>query len=140
MLNFAMALACLGFLNWKMMRMNAKVLMVVIAFVALVAATAGAQIKRERLQSATDEQLLREWVKVLSHDEFGGRKPMTPYEDKTVNYLARQLEVMGLEPAFDGSWFQPFEMISVTAKPVGAGFSVTCGATKCSLTINKLFK
>ena len=50
---------------------------------------------------------------------------MTPYEDKTVDYLARQLEGLGLEPAFNGSWFQPFEMIAVTAKPVGGKLTVS---------------
>lgn len=66
-----------------------------------------------------DEQLLRNWIKVIAADEFGGRKPMTPYEEKTVKYLAQQLETLGLEPAFDGSWYQPFDMIAVTAKPLG---------------------
>ena len=105
--------------------MNAKVLVTVIAFVAMGLATAIAQITLEQLRTGSDEQLLREWTKVLASDEFGGRKPMTPYEDKTVEYLARQLEVMGLEPAFNGSWFQPFEMIAVTAKPVGGKLSVS---------------
>ena len=107
------------------MRMNAKVLVTVIAFVAMGLATASAQITQEQLRAGSDEQLLREWTKVLASDEFGGRKPMTPYEDKTVEYLAKQLEVMGLEPAFNGSWFQPFEMIAVTAKPVGGKLSVS---------------
>lgn len=105
--------------------MNAKELVMIIVFVAMGLAIASAQITQEQLQNGSDEQLLREWTRVLSHDEFGGRKPMTPYEDKTVNYLARQLQVMGLEPAFNGSWFQPFEMIAVTAKPVGSGFPVS---------------
>lgn len=68
---------------------------------------------------SNDEQLLRNWIKTIASDDFGGRKPMTPYEDKTVNYLAKELEKLGLEPAFNGSWFQPFEMIAVTAKPQG---------------------
>ena len=63
-----------------------------------------------------DEQMFREWVKTLGSDEFGGRKPMTKYEDMTIGFLAAQMEAMGLEPAFDGSWYQPFEMIAVTAK------------------------
>ena len=107
------------------MRMNAKVLVTVIAFVSMGLATASAQITQEQLRTGSDEQLLREWTKVLASDEFGGRKPMTPYEDKTVDYLANQLEVMGLEPAFDSSWFQPFEMIAVTAKPVGGRLTVS---------------
>ena len=70
-----------------------------------------------------DERMVREWIKTLSSDEFGGTKPMTPYEDITVSYLAGQLQELGLEPAFEGSWFQPFRMIAVTAKPVGGSLS-----------------
>ena len=71
-----------------------------------------------------DEALLRNWIKTIASDDFGGRKPMTRYEELTVNYLAGELEKLGLEPAFDGSWFQPFEMIAVTAKPVDGKFPV----------------
>ncbi len=71
-----------------------------------------------------DEQLLRSWIRTLASDEFGGRKPMTGYETLTINYLAGELNRMGLEPAFDGSWFQPFQMIAVTAKPDGNKLSV----------------
>jgi len=78
----------------------------------------------EKQPRESDEQLLRNWIKTLASDEFGGRKPMTAYEEKTVNYLANQLEELGLEPAFNGSWFQPFEMIAVTAKPQGDKLSV----------------
>lgn len=66
-----------------------------------------------------DEQQLRDWIKTIASDEFGGRKPMTPYEEKTVQYLAKQLQELDLEPAFNGSWYQSFEMIAVTAKPQG---------------------
>ena len=71
-----------------------------------------------------DEQLLRSWIRTIASDEMGGRKPMTEYETRTVNYLAKELEQMGLEPAFDGSWFQPFQLISVTARPEGNRITV----------------
>ena len=71
-----------------------------------------------------DEVLLRSWIRTMASDEFGGRKPMTEYEDKTVTCLAGELEALGLKPAFDGSWYQPFEMIAVTAKPDGGRFIV----------------
>ena len=73
---------------------------------------------------ADDEQLLRQWIRTIASDRFGGRKPMTEYEGVTTSYLAGQLEDLGLEPAFGGSWFQPFQMIAVTAKPVGNKISV----------------
>lgn len=64
-----------------------------------------------------DEALMRGWIKTLAADEFGGRKPMTEYEDLTVKYLSGELNKLGLEPAFDGSWYQPFQLIAVTASP-----------------------
>ena len=71
-----------------------------------------------------DEWMLRKWIHTMASDRFGGRKPMTPYEDITINYLAGQLEELGLEPAFDGSWFQPFQMLSVTSRPEGNRINV----------------
>ena len=79
-----------------------------------------------------DVQMMREWIKALASDDFGGRKPMTEYEGLTINYLADQLKGLGLEPAFDGSWFQPFEMVAVTARPVGGALTVK-GKKKASL-------
>ena len=90
--------------------------------------TAGAQSAAQ----AADEMQMREWIKTLASDEFGGRKPMTQYEDITVEYLADQLKGLGLEPAFGGSWFQPFRMIAVTAKPVGGALTAK-GKKKATL-------
>ena len=64
-----------------------------------------------------DEALLRDWIRTVSSDDFGGRKPMTGYEEMTIGYLAGEMEKLGLQPAFDGSWYQPFRMISVTSRP-----------------------
>ena len=89
---------------------------------------AGAQSAAQQ----ADEMQVREWIKTLASDEFGGRKPMTQYEDITVEYLADQLKGLGLEPAFGGSWFQPFRMIAVTAKPVGGALTAK-GKKKATL-------
>ncbi|MBQ6762875.1 MAG: M28 family peptidase [Bacteroidales bacterium] len=79
-----------------------------------------------------DEAILREWIKTISSDAFGGRKPMTPYEDITVDYLERQLAGLGLQPAFGGSWVQPFRMVAVTCRPAG-GKIVAEGPRKVEL-------
>ena len=71
------------------------------------------------LAQEKDETLLRNWIQTLASDEFGGRKPMTSHETLTINYLADELNRMGLEPAFNGSWFQPFQLVAVTAQPDG---------------------
>ena len=83
----------------------------------LLPVNAGAQ--KPQVPVSADEQQLRDWIQTLASDEFGGRKPMTPYEDITVQYLVNELEQLGLKPAFDGKWVQPFQMIAVTCRPAG---------------------
>jgi len=91
---------------------------------ALGAMLLGQNAQAQLLTNQEDEKLLRGWIQTLASDEFGGRKPMTEYEDKTINYLAGELQGLGLEPAFNGSWFQPFQMIAVTAQPIGNQLNV----------------
>ena len=111
-------------------RLTALALACVLFDIAIYAVPQGGEPGRNA--SGSDEALMREWIRTLASDEFGGRKPMTQYEDITVNYLAGQLEELGLEPAFGGSWFQPFRMIAVTAKPVGGSLTAK-GKKKVSL-------
>jgi hypothetical protein len=52
---------------------------------------------RDALASITAEDLLRH-ITVLASDEFEGRAPGTPGEEKTVAYLSKQFARLGLEP------------------------------------------
>ena len=54
----------------------------------------------------------KERIKTLASDEFGGRKPLTEYETKTINYIADEFKKLGLQPANNGSYFQPVKEIS----------------------------
>lgn len=55
---------------------------------------------------------LRRHVEVLASDAFEGRKPGTPGEAKTIQYIASQLAAIGLEPgAAGGSWYQPVRLV-----------------------------
>ncbi len=56
-----------------------------------------------------------EHVRVLASDEFEGRAPGTPGEDKTVEYLKAQFERMGLKPGNGDSYFQTVPMMETTA-------------------------
>lgn len=60
---------------------------------------------------------LEQHVAQLASDEFAGRKPFTPGEEKTVNYLAEQLKAMGLAPGHGDSYFQDVPMVEIEAKP-----------------------
>ena len=93
---------------------------------------AGAQ-QPGRLTVADEEALMRNWIKTLGSDDFGGRKPMTEYEDKTVNYLAEEMRAIGLEPAFDGSYFQKVMTVSTTCDLKDGRIKVR-GKRKATLT------
>ncbi|MDO5442783.1 MAG: M28 family peptidase [Bacteroidia bacterium] len=82
----------------------------IIATALLVPACMNAQVK-DRYQ---DEFI--GWIKTLGSDEFGGRKPMTEYETKTIDYLAGEFSALGLQPAFEGSYFQTVKEIAATVR------------------------
>jgi Zn-dependent M28 family amino/carboxypeptidase len=75
-------------------------------------------------------------VRSLSSDAFQGRNPGTPGETKTVEYLVKRLQAMGLQPGGpDGSWTQQVPMIHTrigdgairVAKAGGAAIPLTEG-------------
>lgn len=74
------------------------------------------------------------WIKTIGSDDFGGRKPMTPYETKTIEYLAGEFKSLGLEPAFGDSYFQRVKEISTTVKITGGVIPVKTVQGKFSLS------
>ncbi len=75
------------------------------------AAPAGTHVFSDALN--TDD--FAELVKTLASDEFEGRGPGTPGEDKTVQYIQAQFQRVGLQPGDKGSWFQTVPMQETTA-------------------------
>lgn len=54
---------------------------------------------------------------VLASDEFEGRAPATPGEEKTVAYLEREFRALGLKPGNpDGTFIQNVPMVGITSK------------------------
>src|SRR6185312_13490309 len=65
-----------------------------------------------------DMERMSDITKVLASDEFQGRAPGTPGEDKTIPYLIAQFKAAGLEPAGEnGGWTQTVPMIHTQLKP-----------------------
>ena len=71
----------------------------------------------ENLKQSISEGSLKKHLVTLSSDEFQGRKPFTPGEVKTINYLKEQFESYGLKPGNGGSFFQDVPMVELTAFP-----------------------
>ncbi len=58
-----------------------------------------------------------EHTKVLASDEFEGRAPATPGEEKTVAYLVKEFKRLDLEPGNpDGSYIQPVPLMGITSQ------------------------
>ena len=66
---------------------------------------------------ALDADDFADLVKTLASDEFEGRAPGTPGEEKTVGYIKAQFERIGLKPGNNGDWFQTVPMQETTADP-----------------------
>ena len=63
-------------------------------------------------------EAMKEDVRVLSSDEFEGRSPGTPGEEKTLAYLAKRFAEAGLQPGNNGSWFQDVPLVEITADTI----------------------
>jgi Zn-dependent M28 family amino/carboxypeptidase len=71
---------------------------------------------RRALETIDPEHLLAD-IKTLASDDFQGRAPASPGEEKTVTWLTEQFRQMGLQPGNpDGSWFQTVPMVAITAQ------------------------
>jgi len=74
--------------------------------------------EKQQVQYASfSEEAMKSYVKDLASDEFQGRKPGTPGEDLTLDYLQKVYEKLGLKPAFEGRYRQKVPMVSVAVKP-----------------------
>ncbi|UCC83904.1 MAG: M28 family peptidase [Gemmatimonadota bacterium] len=68
------------------------------------------------MATITTDDLVKH-VLVLGSDEFEGRFPGTPGEQKTLEYLQAEAERIGLQPGAGDGWFQEVQLVSITADP-----------------------
>jgi len=79
-----------------------------------------------------DETVYRNHVRVLASDDFEGRKPGTPGEEKTVAYLVEQFRKLGLKPGNGESFLQQVPMVESVA---GADATLAVTGRKGTLTL-----
>lgn len=69
------------------------------------------------MASVNTNDLLRH-IQVLSADEFEGRAPGTPGEERTIDYLVREFQKVGLKPGNpDGTYIQKVPLMGFRAQP-----------------------
>ncbi len=71
----------------------------------------------ETAAEAINEETLTNHIATLSSDEFEGRAPASPGDEKARQYLQDTMASLGLEPgAQDGAWQQRFAIMSITSE------------------------
>ena len=65
-------------------------------------------------ETAEIEAMLHEHIAALASDEFEGRAPATPGEEKTINYLQSEFEALGIDPGNGDSYFQGVSVTEIT--------------------------
>jgi Zn-dependent M28 family amino/carboxypeptidase len=71
----------------------------------------------EEAREAMGVDALAQTIQDLAADSMEGRAPSSWGEERTVGYLKRQFEALGLEPGDGDSWFQNVSLVSIEADP-----------------------
>jgi Zn-dependent M28 family amino/carboxypeptidase len=98
----------------------------------LLSACAGAGHRPLPPSTDIDETAFRDHVRALASDDFEGRKPGTPGEEKTVAYLVEQFRKLGLKPGNGESFLQQVPMIESVA---GADASLSIAGRNGTLAL-----
>jgi Zn-dependent M28 family amino/carboxypeptidase len=70
---------------------------------------------------APSPQAIVDHIRILASDDFEGRGPATPGEDRTVDYLVRQFQALGLKPGNpDGTYVQKVPLVGSLTRAEGS--------------------
>lgn len=64
--------------------------------------------------TGVSEKDMREYIRTLASDDFEGRKPFTAGEEKTVNFLVKEAQRIGLKPGNGDSYTQDVPLTEIT--------------------------
>ena len=83
---------------------------------------------------------LLQHVKFLSSDELEGRGNGTRGLERAAEYIASQFKAAGLQPGGkDGSWFQPFELVTGLSVGDGNRLSIQANGRNVSFTLGESY-
>lgn len=104
-----------------------------VAVLAIIAASCGGGQSFRKASETITAGEIRDYTRILGADSMMGRKPFTPGETITVNYLAGELAKIGFSPAFGDSWFQEVPMVEITTVVQGPAV-ITAAGKKLEMT------
>ena len=79
-----------------------------------LAACAGGHGHRPPPSADVEEAVFRDELRILASDEFEGRRPGTPGEDKSVAFLVDKFRQLGLKPGNGDSYLQQVPLAEIT--------------------------
>ncbi|MEQ8412516.1 MAG: M20/M25/M40 family metallo-hydrolase [Erythrobacter sp.] len=112
------------------MSLHARLARLAAPIIGLAALAACASAPAPRVADAQVEAIrahLTRDIAILASDEFGGRKPGTPFEQRTVDFVIAELEAAGLVSGTNdpgSAWRAPVELISTTPQASGLSFEL----------------
>jgi len=71
----------------------------------------------DRASQSIEASDLSKRIEALASDEFEGRAPSSPGEEKTVAYLESEFKALGLSPGNGDSFVQKVPLVQITASP-----------------------
>ena len=111
-------------------------------FLALISAAACAQSSSDRAAAdfaakAIHPEQIRAHMRFLADSLLQGRAPGTPGYDIAANYVASELEGMGLHPGIGGSWYQPVAFEKAVNDSSPGSLSLTINGQEQALVESK---
>ncbi len=101
----------------------------------LVASCAGQPTSLQRAAAQINEPVYRALVAELASDAFEGRAPGSPGEARTVEFLEREFQELGLRPANGASFRQEVPLVEITAVPADARLSFEIAGQRLDLAL-----
>jgi Zn-dependent M28 family amino/carboxypeptidase len=87
--------------------------------------------------AAIAEADMRRMISTLADDEFEGRAPATPGGIAASQWIADEMARIGLEPGYEGSYFQPVPLLEVTLDESSSSFDIAHNGEALGLTTNE---
>jgi Peptidase family M28/PDZ domain len=100
---------------------------------------AAAVVAADTRSAITPSDLIQH-VKFLSSDELEGRGNGTPGLERAAEYIASQFKAAGLQPGGgDGTWYQPFELVTGLTVGEGNRLSVRANGRSVSFALGETY-
>ncbi|MGA0027306.1 MAG: M28 family metallopeptidase [Steroidobacteraceae bacterium] len=101
----------------------------------LVASCATQPTSQQRAAAQINESVYRALVAEMASDAFEGRAPGSPGEARTVEFLEREFQELGLRPANGASFRQEVPLVEITAVPADARLAFQVAGQRLDLAL-----